>query len=97
MSTVTSVHLSLKLNKNSILNCFGMQPIFVENDFIPESFQAFIYRVGNRRNITGRMHQLHKYRIGEENNVILKNAFHISDAEKIVVNTLLNNRTFTYK
>lgn len=97
MSTVTSVHLSLKLNRNSILNCFGMQPVFVDDNFISESFQAFVYRVGNRRNITGRMHQLHKYRLGNENDVILQNAFHISQADKVVVDTLLNNRTFTFK
>ena len=37
------------------------------------------------------------YRIGEENDIILRNKFHIKDADKNVVNFLLNERTFTFK
>lgn len=88
---------SLKLKNGCILNCFGMQPVFVDKNFIKESFQAFIYRVGTKFNKTGVMYQLHKFRLGNENDVILQNAFHISNADKVVVNTLLNNRTFTFK
>lgn len=29
--------------------------------------------------------------------MILKNAFHINDSSKVVINTLLDNRTFTFK
>lgn len=43
------------------------------------------------------MHQFNSYRIGNENDCILKNAFHISTAEENVVKLLLNQRTFTYK
>ena len=74
-----------------------MQPLFVENNQIHESFLGFIYRMGTKNNPTGVQHQLHKYRLGDENNEILKNAFHISQADRMVVNTLLNERTFTFK
>ena len=53
--------------------------------------------MGTKNNPTGVQHQLHKYRLGNENNEILKNAFHISQADRMVVNTLLNERTFTFK
>ena len=92
-----STKISLKLNNDSILNCFGMQPLFVENNHIHESFIGFVYRVGTSCNKTGKMNQLHKYRLGDENKEILKNAFHISQADRIVVNTLLNEKTFTFK
>lgn len=88
----------LKLNKMHILNCFGMQPIFVSgNDEIDESFLSFVYRVGNVKNITGNMRSLIKLRRGAENDVIIKNKFHISNADRVVVDFFLNQRTFTYK
>ena len=93
----TKANLSLKLKERHILNCFGMQPVFVDNGFIPESFLAFIYRLGTKFNETGNMHQFHSYKLGNENDVILKNSFHISQADKVVVNTLLNDRTFSFK
>ena len=74
-----------------------MQPLFVENNRIFESFIGFVYSVGTVNFKTGKMHQLHKYRLRDENNEILKNTFHISQADKMVVNTLLNERTFTFK
>lgn len=74
-----------------------MQPLFVENNYIHESFLGFVYRVGTKNNPTGLQRQLHKYRLGAENDEILKNAFHISQADRVVVNTLLNERTFTFK
>lgn len=89
--------LSLRLNKYSILNCFGMQPVFVEDGKIQESFLGFIYRVGNVLCKTGKMHNLHKWRLEDENDVILKNAFHINNADQQIVKTLLNERTFTFK
>lgn len=93
----TFAHPSITLKNRSILNCFGIQPIFVNDGYIKESFQAFVYRVGTIWNLTGKMHQLHSYRIGDENKPILKNAFHIKNADKEVVNFLLNQRTFTFK
>ena len=90
-------NLSLKLKKKSILNCFGIQPIFVENNTIPQSFLATIYRAGTSVFKTGKMHQFNSYRIGKENDVILKNAFHQSRANEEVVRLLLNQRTFTFK
>lgn len=45
----------------------------------------------------GRMKYLSKYRIGNENEEILKNKFHIKDAEKEVVRFFLKQRTFTFK
>lgn len=91
-------NLSLKLPYIHILNCFGMQPIFVnEQGKIDESFVGFVYRVGTTFNKVGRMHQMHKYRINEENECILKNAFHIKNAENEVVRLFLNERTFTFK
>ena len=90
--------LRLKYRDGCILNCFGMQPIFVENGKIHESFLATIYRLGNITNETGKMHQFNKYRLGvEENEEIIKNKFHIDDAKNVVVDLLLNERTFTFK
>lgn len=88
----------LKTKYGCLLNCFGIQPIFVDNGKINESFVGFVYRVGNILKPLGVQHQLHKYRLGaEENECILKNAFHINNSDKVVVETLLNNRTFTFK
>ena len=89
--------LSLKLPKHHILNCFGMQPLFVNNGKIDESFLGTIYRQGTANNRTGVMQQFNKWRIGDENDFILKNSFHISNADREIVNLLLNNRTFTFK
>lgn len=90
--------LGLTYKYGCILNCFGMQPIFVEDGQINESFLATIYRVGNWINITGKMHQFNKYRLGsEENKEILQNCFHIKDADRKVVKLLLDERTFTFK
>jgi hypothetical protein len=90
-------HLSLKLNKPHILNCFGMQPIFYKNGCIDESFVGSVYRVGTCWNVTGNMHYLSSYRFGDDTNHILNNKFHINDANKTVVNFLLNDRTFSFK
>lgn len=89
--------ITLSIPKMHILNCFGMQPVFVKDGKIDESFMGFVYRVGAVTNFTGKMHQLHKWRLGDENQVILDNAFHIKDADKHVVNTLLDGRTFAFK
>ena len=89
--------ISLKLKGKNILNCFGMQPVFVENNTIPQSFLATIYRAGTGVYKTGKMHQFNSYRIGKENDVILQNAFHVSKADEEVVRLLLNQRTFTFK
>ena len=97
MSSSKVSNLSLKLKNKSILNCFGIQPVFVENNTIPQSFLASIYRAGTSIYKTGKMHQFNSYRIGKENDVILKNAFHISRADQEVVRFLLNQRTFTFK
>lgn len=97
MSSSPLTNLSLKLKNNNILNCFGIQPVFVENGKIHESFLATVYRQGTATHKTGKVHQLHCYRQGDENDVVLRNCFHISQAEKEVVRLLLNDRTFTYK
>ena len=95
---ITSPKLGLSVQHGCILNCLGIQPVFVEDGKIQESFFGFVYRVGHFINETGKMHQMHKYRLGvEENNEILKNCFHIKDANRAVVNMFLNDRTFTFK
>ena len=94
---ITTPNISLKLSKLHILNSFGMQPIFVNKGKIDESFIGFVYRQGTQHNQIGEMKQLHKWRLGAENDEILKNSFHINDADKNVINLLLNERTFTFK
>lgn len=89
--------VSLKLNKTHILNCFGMQPLFVDNGKIDESFLGFVYRVGTCWNQVGKMHYLSNYRFGNENDCILQNKFHISNSDEKVVNFFLKERTFTFK
>lgn len=93
----TIANISLKLPKMHILNSFGMQPIFVNKGKIDESFVGFVYRQGTQHNQIGQMKQLHKWRLGEENNEILENAFHIKDADRNVIKLFLNERTFTFK
>ena len=53
--------------------------------------------MGTQNYSIGRMQYLSKYRIGEENDCIFKNKFHIKDAEKEVVRFFLKQRTFTFK
>jgi hypothetical protein len=81
---------------NNILNCFGIQPILVKDGKIDYSFLGFVYRVANLVNRGGKIHNLIKSRKFEENDSIIKNSFHISEAEYNIVNTILNN-SFTLK
>lgn len=86
--------LSLALKNRNIINCFGIQPIFIENGKADDNFLSFVYRVGNSFNKVGVMSHMS---VRRDSDVILKNKFHINDAPSVVVNTLLNNRTFTFK
>lgn len=88
--------ISLRVPNNSILNCLGIQPVFQEKGFIDSSFLGFVYRVANCKNHAGSMHNMMKFRLGKDNDQILKNIFHKNDSNKRIVDTLLNN-SFTLK
>ena len=87
---------SLRAKQGCTLNCFGIQPTFVENNKIPQSFFTYIYRSVNHANKGGRMNYMMRYKLGEDNNDILQNCFHINDCDRHVVKTIMQN-SFTFK
>lgn len=88
--------LSLNAKHGSILNCLGIQPLFVDKNVIPTAFLGFVYRVANFMRKEGKLHYMIRYTKNDDNNDILKNAFHVKDAEYHVVNKILQN-SFTLK
>lgn len=88
--------VTLSYRTGCLLNCLGMQPVFVDNGKIPSSFLGYAYRVSTYHNPKGTMKYDIRYKLNQNNDYILKDKFHISQAEKTVVNTLLNN-SFTLK
>lgn len=89
-------NLNLKTNHDSLLNCFGIQPIFHRNWKIEQSYLGFVYRMATSSNRKGTMKYLTKCRLGEENDIIIKNKFHYNDSTKQVISTILKN-SFTLK
>lgn len=88
--------ITLSYKTGSLLNCFGMQPVFVDKGRIQQSFLGYAYRISTYHNPKGTMKYDIRYRLNENNDYILKDKFHISQSEKTVINTLLNN-SFTLK
>lgn len=86
--------LTLTSKQCPLLNCFGIQPIFVDNNKIPKSFLGFAYRINNNKG--GTMKYEIRYRKGEENDIMLKNMFHVKDAQYNIVKTIRNN-SFSFK
>lgn len=84
---------SLQLNapEGSLLNCLGIQPIFHKDGFIERSSLCSVYHRHSKKHPTGVTKFQAKIRRGEENNEILKNAFHYRVADYEVVQTLLKN------
>lgn len=77
--TVASVgNVTLRTKNGCLLNCLGIQPVFVEDGVIKESFLGYVYRTTSRFNSGGTMRYMNKYR--ENDTDILKNSFHISQA-----------------
>lgn len=86
-----STAIQLTMPYGSLMNCLSIQPIFYENNKIEQSYLGFVYRTAAHRNREGTMRFMIKSRIGEENNEILNNKFHISEAPKRIINFLANN------
>lgn len=40
-------NISLNAKQGSILNCLGIQPIFIEDGVVKDSFLGFVYRLAN--------------------------------------------------
>lgn len=82
---------SLQLNapEGSLLNCLGIQPIFIKDDFIERSSLCSVYHRHNKKNPTGLTKFQAKVRRGDENKVILKNCFPYEDADYEVIQKLL--------
>ena len=91
MNFVKIGNLNLSMPYGSLLNCFGIQPIFHSNFNINTSFLGFVYRMATQLNKKGQMKYLMKYRLGEENKEIIDNKFHINEAPKKVIDTILRN------
>lgn len=83
--------LSLTTKHGNLLNCLGIQPVFVENNTIPTAFMGFVYRVANFMRQQGKLHYMIRYTKHQENNDILQNAFHVKNAASNVVNAILKN------
>lgn len=88
--------IPLSVQHGSLLNCLGIQPVFVDKNTIEKAFYGFVYRVANFMNKGGRMHYLMRYTKNENNNDILQNAFHIKNADRNVINKICQN-SFTLK
>ena len=80
----------------SLLNCLGIQPIFHENGKIEQSYIGFVNRIATSSTPEGFMKYHIASRIGNENDVIIENKFHISRQNEVIVNFLKNN-SFTLK
>lgn len=96
MGNVNYGNVSLNTKHGSLLNCLGIQPVFVENGKIQSSYLGFAYRVSSYNCVGGKMHYCIKSRLGDENDIILKNAFHVNNSDEHVIRTLLQN-SFTLK
>ena len=83
--------LQLNAPDGSLLNCLGIQPIFIKDDFIERSSLCSIYHRHNKKNPTGVTKFQAKVRRGDENNTILKNCFPIQDADYEVVQKILRH------
>ena len=81
--------LQLNAPEGSLLNCFGIQPIFHRDGFIEKSSLYSIYHRHNKKNPTGVTKCQNKIRRGDENKDILKNCFHYSVSDYEVIQTLL--------
>lgn len=87
-------NISLNAKQGSILNCLGIQPIFIEDGVVKDSFLGFVYRLANVLKRQGHMKYMCKYYDDETN--IIKKSFHINSAKQEIVNFLLKN-SFTLK
>jgi hypothetical protein len=83
--------LQLNAPEGSLLNCFGIQPIFHKDGFIEKSSLYSVYHRHNKKNPIGLTRCQMKIRKNENNNCILKNAFHYRVSDYEVVQTLLKN------
>ena len=86
-------NLSLSVNTGNLLNCLGIQPLFVQNGLVMDSYLGFVYRLANLFE-KGKMKYLFKYY--DESDIPIKNSFDFKDSSKNIVNFLLNN-SFTLK
>lgn len=84
---------SLQLNapEGSLLNCLGIQPIFYKDDLIERSSLTSIYHRHNKQNPTGVTKYQVKIRTAKENKHIFKKSFSFKDADKNVIQVLLEN------
>lgn len=95
MAATNSIgNLSLSTKQGCLLNCLGIQPIFVEDNTIKSSYLGFVYRTTSLQDKHGTMKYMFKYY--NDNDTPLKNCFHYNESQKTVVNFLLNN-SFTLK
>lgn len=88
--------IQLTFPQISLINCLGIQPIFHDNYKIDESYLGFVYRNASHKNRGGTMRYAIKSRIGDENDIIIKNKFHISEATSKIIRFIGNN-CFTLK
>jgi hypothetical protein len=55
--------VTLSYRTGCLLNCLGMQPIFVDNGKIPSSFLGYTYRVSTYHNPKGTMKYDIRYKL----------------------------------
>lgn len=83
--------LQLDAPEGSLLNCFGIQPIFHRDGFIEKSSLCSVYHWHNKKNPIGITKCQTKIRKGKDNEKILKNCFHYRVSDYEVIQTLLRN------
>ena len=87
-------NLNLSTKRGNLINCLGIQPLFVEDGKVQSSYTGFVYRITSKENPCGKMKYMFKFY--DDDDTPLKNCFNYSDSEKVIVNFLLNN-SFTLK
>lgn len=87
-------NLSLSTKRGNLINCLGIQPLFVENGKVQASYTGFVYRITTKNNPQGTMKYMFKFY--NDDDTPLKKCFNYNDSEKVIVDFLLNN-SFTLK
>jgi hypothetical protein len=70
-------NLSLKMKSGCLLNCLGIQPLFVEDNTIKNSSLGFVYRTSSIFDKHGTIKYMTKYY--DDDDTPLKNCFNYKD------------------
>ena len=92
-NTYRVANLSLSAPTGNLLNCLGIQPLFIQDGVVKDSYLGFVYRLSNLFE-KGKMKYMFRY--FNDDDYPIRHSFDYKDSSKNVVNFLLNN-SFTLK